>query len=321
MITNGNKKANSQVKIEEHYKLDKLLGFGSYSKVRLAKEVSTGREFAIKIIDSIYHNSKGKNKFLRRELDALEKIYHNNVIQLYCNATYLLENDLGCLEVHDCIVLEYAKNGSLLDYIFHEKKGFNERIARTLFLQLVNAVESCHDVGIANGDVKTENILFQSDWTIKICDFGNSYTLGSKNVDVKEGTTKHYCAPEIWGGDKSEILGAKADIFSLGIILFILVTGSFPFTENTHSDFFYRKVKTKKMSGMWEQYKERISVLECLNLSNELKELFIMLVQFDQKDRPSVEEIKKSKWLQMEFASTKEVAIELEKRKKNISKM
>jgi serine/threonine protein kinase len=319
MITDGSKK-NSLQKLEDYYKVDCLLGFGSYSKVKLAGEISSGKKFAVKIIDSIYHSSKGKNKFLKRELDVLEKTNHINIIKYYSYATYLLENDIGCLELHDCIILEYAENGPLFDYLSIEKRGFNERISRSIFHQIINGLENCHNSGLAHGDLKTENILFQSDWTLKLCDFGNSYSLGSKNFDIKEGITKSYCSPEIWNGDKSEVLGAKSDIFSCGVILFVLVTGNFPFFEPTQTDFFYRKIKTKKLSGIWDHYKEKINIFESLNVSNDFKELFTSLVQNDPKDRPSLDEIKKCKWLNLENASQGEVIQELEKRKKYIKK-
>ena len=322
MLTSGNKRS-MQNKIEDYYKLDTELGFGAYSKVKLAFEVSTGKKFAIKIIDSIYHNSssKLKNKFVKRELDALERINHYNIIKYYNNSAYLLENDLGCVELHDCIVLDYAENGSLFDYIFHEKRGFNERISRCIFLQLINALEHCHSVGMAHGDLKTENILFTTDWTVKLCDFGNSYFLGSKNIDIKDGVTKTYCSPEIWSGDKTEILGAKSDIFSCGVILFLLVTGNFPFFETTNTDFVYRRIKSKRYSGIWDHYKEKISIFESLNVSVEFKELFISLVQCEAKDRPTIEEIKKCKWLSLELATPLELTQEFEKRKKYIKKM
>jgi len=310
-----------QNKIEDYYKIDSLLGFGAYSKVKLATEVTTGRKCAIKIIDSIYYTAKGKNKFLKRELDALEKISHINIIKYITNSTYLLENDIGCLEQHDCIVLEYAENGSLFDYIFYEKRGFNERISRCFFLQLINALENCHNAGIAHGDLKTENILFNADWTVKLCDFGNSYYLGSKNVDIKEGVTKTYCSPEIWNGDKTEVLNAKADIFSCGVILFLLITGNFPFFETSNTDYVYRRIKSKRYSGIWDHYKEKICYFGSLNVSTEFKELFISLVQNEPKDRPTIEEIRKSKWLNMEFATSNEVFQELEKRKKYIRKI
>lgn len=318
MITCGNKKSIPQLKLDDYYKTDSLLGFGAYSKVKLAIEISTGKNYAIKIIDSIYHNSKVKNKYLKRELDVLEKISHNNIIKYYNSATFLLENDIGYFELHDCILLEYAENGSLFDYILLDKKGFTERIAKSIFVQIINGLESLHSVGLAHGDLKIENILFLCDWTVKLCDFGNSYSLGSKNIDVKEGTTKTYCPPEIWGGDFTEILKSTSDIFSCGIILFVLVTGHFPFLEPTNNDFFFRRMKTKKSSGIWDIYKEKTNIFDGINISNEFKELFISLVHSDPKDRLSLEEIKKCKWLSTDMAGPNEVIPELERRKKYI---
>jgi len=319
MITSNKRNINQQ-SFDENFITCELLGYGAYSKVVSAIEIISGKKYAIKIINSMYHNSKVKNKYLKRELDVLENIFHNNIIKYYNTGTFLIDNKQS-LEPHDCIILEFAENGSLFEYIINEKRGFNEQISRVIFLQIINGLEKCHDEGIAHGDLKTENILFQNDWTIKLCDFGNSYKLDSKNVDLKDGTTKQYCAPEIYHGDKNEIIDAKADIFSLGVILFIIVVGNFPFMDTSNTDYFYRRIKVKKFNGIWEQYKERIPSFESLNISNEFKDLFTSLVLSDPKDRPTIEEIKKSKWLNSDFASLNDVTTELEKRKRKIRKV
>lgn len=314
------KRTPSFPKLDEFYKTEGVLGIGAYSKVKLAIETSSGKSFALKIIDSIYFSSKGKNKYLKREKDALERISHFNVIKYISSFTFSLENDLGCLEYHDCLLLEYAENGSLFDYIFYEKKGLSEKIAKYIFQQIVNAVEACHNVGIAHGDLKSENILFHGDWTVKLCDFGNSYAIGSKNIDVKEGVTRCYCAPEILEGFETDILGVKSDVFSLGVILFILATGNFPFLETTNNDFFYRKIKSKKLFGLWDMYRDKLQIPECLTLTNDFKELFLSLVQYDQNDRPTLDIVKKSKWLSENIAMSSEVVHELERRRKFIRK-
>ena len=165
MIANGSKRSNyansNYPLVSESFIIGSLLGIGAYSKVYLAHEIQTGRKFAIKIINSVYHNtSKSKNKYLKRELEALDKFYTDCIIKYYSSETYLIESDTGSVEPHDCIILEYAENGSLFDYISSEKKCFNEKISRALFLQIVNTLEKCHYEGIAHGDLKTENILF-----------------------------------------------------------------------------------------------------------------------------------------------------------------
>uniref|UniRef100_A0A803XK17 non-specific serine/threonine protein kinase n=1 Tax=Meleagris gallopavo TaxID=9103 RepID=A0A803XK17_MELGA len=206
---------------EEHphignYRLLKTIGKGNFAKVKLARHVLTGREVAVKIIDKTQLNPTSLQK-LFREVRIMKILNHPNIVKLF----EVIETEKTLY-----LVMEYASGGEVFDYLVAHGR-MKEKEARAKFRQIVSAVQYCHQKCIVHRDLKAENLLLDSDMNIKIADFGfsNEFTVGNK-LDTFCGSPP-YAAPELFQGKKYD--GPEVDVWSLGVILYTLVSGSLPF--------------------------------------------------------------------------------------------
>uniref|UniRef100_I3N8W9 non-specific serine/threonine protein kinase n=1 Tax=Ictidomys tridecemlineatus TaxID=43179 RepID=I3N8W9_ICTTR len=202
----------------------KRIGSGAFSKVYLAYATQE----PIKIVSMAEAPVEFSQKFLPREISSLNATYkHLNVVQLY--ETY--QNSQRFY-----LVLELAARGDLLEHInavsdYRHCPGLEEEEARRLFWQLVSAVAHCHNAGIVHRDLKCENILLDDQGFLKLTDFGfaNHSSLKNSLLSTFCGSVA-YTAPEILMSKKYN--GEQADLWSLGIILYAMVTGKLPFKES-----------------------------------------------------------------------------------------
>uniref|UniRef100_A0A8C8CN91 non-specific serine/threonine protein kinase n=1 Tax=Oncorhynchus tshawytscha TaxID=74940 RepID=A0A8C8CN91_ONCTS len=180
-----------------NYRLLKTIGKGNFAKVKLARHILTGKEVAIKIIDKNQLNPTSLQK-LFREVRIMKGLNHPNIVQLF--EVIETENTLY-------LIMEYASGGEVFDYLVSHGR-MKEKEARAKFRQ-------------------AENLLLDADSNIKIADFGfsNEFTMGNK-LDTFCGSPP-YAAPELFQGKKYD--GPEVDIWSLGVILYTLVSGSLPF--------------------------------------------------------------------------------------------
>lgn len=204
------------------YLVKNSLGSGSYSKV---KKVLNARknfeEAAIKIIDRLKAPKDYQEKFLPRELEIWSRLSHPNVVAL-------LNFFEDSLRVY--MVLEYADGGDALKYI--QKSGaLSEDLSRVWMGQIASAVRYMHDQNISHRDLKLENLLIvEGGARIKLCDFGFVKEVASREELSKTFCgSKAYAAPEILRGRSYDPL--KGDIWAIGVILYIFVTGKMPFDE------------------------------------------------------------------------------------------
>ncbi|XP_037125668.1 MAP/microtubule affinity-regulating kinase 4 isoform X4 [Syngnathus acus] len=199
-----------------NYRLLKTIGKGNFAKVKLARHILTGREVAIKIIDKTQLNPTSLQK-LFREVRIMKGLNHPNIVQLF----EVIETDKTLY-----LIMEYASGGEVFDYLVSHGR-MKEVEARAKFRQIVSAVHYCHTKNIVHRDLKAENLLLDADANIKIADFGfsNEFTLGNK-LDTFCGSPP-YAAPELFQGKKYD--GPEVDVWSLGVILYTLVSGSLPF--------------------------------------------------------------------------------------------
>nr|XP_046171841.1 MAP/microtubule affinity-regulating kinase 4-like isoform X2 [Oncorhynchus gorbuscha] len=199
-----------------NYRLLKTIGKGNFAKVKLARHILTGKEVAIKIIDKNQLNPTSLQK-LFREVRIMKGLNHPNIVQLF--EVIETENTLY-------LIMEYASGGEVFDYLVSHGR-MKEKEARAKFRQIVSAVHYCHLKNIVHRDLKAENLLLDADSNIKIADFGfsNEFTMGNK-LDTFCGSPP-YAAPELFQGKKYD--GPEVDIWSLGVILYTLVSGSLPF--------------------------------------------------------------------------------------------
>ncbi|KAL3536658.1 hypothetical protein ACH5RR_000024 [Cinchona calisaya] len=220
------------------YELGKTLGEGSFAKVKFANNVVTGDSVAIKIIDRHRVLRHKMVEQIKREISTMKLIKHPNVLRLI---------EVMASKTKIYIVLEYVDGGELFDRI--AKYGrLKEDEARRYFQQLINAVDYCHSRGVYHRDLKPENLLLDSFGTLKVSDFGLSAFSQQVQEDGLLHTacgTPNYVAPEVLTDKGYD--GTSSDIWSCGIILFVLMAGYLPFNDQNLMAL-YRKIQKAEFS-------------------------------------------------------------------------
>ena len=276
--------------IDNKYTLTKKIGSGGTSKVYLAFSNDNPKEqFAIKIIKN---SNSSENKVFLNEVNVLKKIKHTNVVGLADGGEGILTKSGKKYQIQ-YIVLELIKYGELFDYIFFPQKGFGEEIGKYIFTQLIDGLEACHKSGIVHRDMKTENIMLGENWEMKLADFGFSTKIEGKKGNGLLYTalgTASYASPELL--QKKPYDGAASDIFSLGVSLFVLVTGKMPFKHALTDDPYYKEVVNGKYKEYWTKLESKVP-----HTSQEFKELFVNLIAYDPKIRPTLEDCKNCSWM------------------------
>ncbi|XP_052353703.1 serine/threonine-protein kinase MARK2 isoform X1 [Oncorhynchus keta] len=254
-----------------NYRLLKTIGKGNFAKVKLARHVLTGKEVAVKIIDKTQLNSSSLQK-LFREVRIMKLLNHPNIVKLF----EVIETEKTLY-----LVMEYASGGEVFDYLVAHGR-MKEKEARAKFRQIVSAVQYCHQKCIVHRDLKAENLLLDSDMNIKIADFGfsNEFVMGSK-LDTFCGSPP-YAAPELFQGKKYD--GPEVDVWSLGVILYTLVSGSLPFDGQN-----LKELRERVLRG-----KYRIPFYMSTDCENLLKKFLIL----NPTKRGSLEQqIMKDRWM------------------------
>ncbi|KAM4528694.1 MAP/microtubule affinity-regulating kinase 3-like isoform 2-T2 [Fundulus diaphanus] len=253
-----------------NYRLLKTIGKGNFAKVKLARHIPTGREVAIKIIDKTQLNPTSLQK-LFREVRIMKILNHPNIVKLF----EVIETEKTLY-----LVMEYASGGEVFDYLVAHGR-MKEKEARAKFRQIVSAVQYCHQKHIVHRDLKAENLLLDADMNIKIADFGfsNEFTLGGK-LDTFCGSPP-YAAPELFQGKKYD--GPEVDVWSLGVILYTLVSGSLPFDGQN-----LKELRERVLRG-----KYRIPFYMSTDCENLLKRFLVL----NPGKRGTLEQIMKDRWI------------------------
>ncbi|KAJ3431415.1 serine/threonine-protein kinase fhke-related [Anaeramoeba flamelloides] len=224
--------------ISEYYDLKKQIGKGQFATVHLAIEKSTGDRCAIKIIDKkqfLESNSEEKNKIMD-EVNILHKINHKNVVGLkkvFDKEDYLY------------MVMELAKGGQLSKKILENGK-YSEEKSRIICKQLLAVIEYLQSKRIVHRDLKPDNILLSSensDTFIKVSDFGVSAILEANQKMYKVAGTPNFIAPEIIKSIQSGEYGMECDLWSLGVVMYNILSGYLPFPEDGAETNLYFKIK------------------------------------------------------------------------------
>ncbi|CAF0842429.1 unnamed protein product [Adineta ricciae] len=256
------------------YTLGKTIGTGHFAVVKLARHVFTQKEVAVKVIDK--HKLDDISKaHLFQEVMCMKLVQHPNVVRLY--------------EVIDTpsklyLILELGDGGDMYDYITKHVNGLNESLARRYFWQICRALKYCHEMQVCHRDLKPENLVFfEKQGVVKLTDFGfsNQFTPGKKLLTSCGSLA--YSAPEILLGDPYD--AAAVDIWSLGVILFMLVTGRAPFQEANDSE-------TVMM------------ILDCSyklpsTVSTECQHLIHRMIVRESEKRATLDEVMSDLWLHL----------------------
>ena len=261
------------------YQIIRTIGSGSTGKVKLGVNIRTQRKVAIKIISRKYINDPSKKsketpssrkKRILREAAILNLVHHPNIVRLY---------DLYVTEEYYCMVFEYVDGGQMLDYIITHGR-MNEEQAQKFFLQLISAVSYCHENGIVHRDLKIENVLIDTKGDVKLVDFGLSNFFDPSDKLKTFCGSLYFAAPELLRG--IVYTGPEIDVWSLGIILYVLVCGKVPFDD-------------KSMSALHDKIKSGLFVLPD-HLSIQCRNLLKSMIEVDPKRRARVDEILRHSW-------------------------
>ncbi|XP_065070358.1 testis-specific serine/threonine-protein kinase 3-like [Rhopilema esculentum] len=250
------------------YQLQATIGKGSYGKVKRAYSKKHQRFVAVKIVD--LNNMKEDCRFIRREKQVTYVANHINIVK--------------CFEILECgpkiyMVLEHIDNGDLCRYL-RKKKFIAEPEAQKLFKGMLSAISYLHSKNVAHRDIKLENVLLTKDMVPKLSDFGFAKRVRNRR-DRSETFcgSKMYSCFEILAGIPYNIF--KADIWSLGVILFTMITGFFPFSE-------VRQLLKMREGVSFIGSKQDISI--------DVANLIRHILQTNPHQRYSIQQIHKHKW-------------------------
>ncbi|CAK1556310.1 unnamed protein product [Leptosia nina] len=259
-------------KIAGLYDLLDTLGSGHFAVVKLARHVFTGEKVAVKVIDKSKLDDVSKSH-LFQEVRCMKLVQHPNVVRLY---------DVIETETKLYLILELGDGGDLYDYIMRHESGLSESLARDYFRQIVRAISYCHRLHVVHRDLKPENVVFfEKLGVVKLTDFGfsNKFCPGQK-LETSCGSLA-YSAPEILLGDSYD--APAVDVWSLGVILYMLVCGQAPFQEANDSE-------TLTM------------IMDCKytippNISNSCKRLIGRMLVREPEKRATLSEIATDPWV------------------------
>ncbi|XP_074641547.1 serine/threonine-protein kinase NIM1-like [Tubulanus polymorphus] len=253
------------------YRIRGEIGSGNFSQVRMAIHALTREKVAIKILDKTKLDQKTQ-RLLSREISSMERLHHPNIIRLY----EVIET---LAKLH--IVMEYAGGGELFTKISQEGK-MSEPESTRIYAQVVAAVEHMHDNHIIHRDLKAENVFYASPHSVKVGDFGfSTFSRPDQTLNTFCGSPP-YAAPELFKDEN--YYGVYVDVWALGILLYFMVTGIMPFRAETVA-----KLKKVILEGAFTLPSYVSDSCQFL-IRNILKPL--------PHDRFSIDEIRKSEWLE-----------------------
>merc|ERR1712187_189891 len=225
---------------------------------------------------------------VENEITILRSLKHQGIINiLECGDSGVVEKPSGRI-INNMVylVMDYVQGGLLFD-VCQSLAAMGEDAGRFFAHQMLDAIEYMHSNRVAHRDLKLENILIDERMNLKLADFGFACY---KNIDCLKSYrgTFTYMAPEIKEGRQYN--GTQVDLFSFGVILFIIVQGIFPFKEARQEEYFYNLL----MTGQLDLYFQKTNAT---GLSAEFKDLILALFQFDGSKRPTVNQIRQHPWL------------------------
>ena len=254
-----------------HYKIVRKLGEGNFSTVKLATHSLTGEKVAIKILEKTKVTKLEEKERINRELAIMRKLNHYNIVKLY----QIVETKLTIY-----LIQENVPGKEFMEYL--TKKGkLKEVEACKFFHQIISALEYMHQCGVAHRDFKPENILITEDDTVlKIIDFGLGNIYKNSQLLKTACGSPCYAPPEMIKEESYD--GAKSDIWSSGIILYLMLCGKLPFYHE-QNQIMYEQI----LSGKFEHPNF---------LSDNAKDLLDKIIEVDPKKRLNFEEIKSHPW-------------------------
>mmetsp|Transcript_1250 Transcript_1250/g.1684 ORF Transcript_1250/g.1684 Transcript_1250/m.1684 type:complete len:396 (-) Transcript_1250:1476-2663(-) len=279
MTTHASSKIShvQESEIETKYKFGRTLGHGTFATVRLATRLTDRSEFAVKIVKRSSLSREDENA-LKMEIQILQSTSHPHIISI--NEVFYCKNNVY-------MVMDLMTGGELFDRIVM-KDHYSEQEAKEALAQIVIAIQYCHSRNIVHRDLKPENILYSSaeaDAILKLADFGLANILKPNELMHLACGTPGYVAPEVLRG---QLYGKEVDMWSIGVILYILLCGFPPFYDDNNKKLFALIIGAKFSfpDPYWT------------TVSDQAKDLVRKLLVVDAKQRYSADQVLSHPWMQ-----------------------
>jgi 5'-AMP-activated protein kinase catalytic alpha subunit len=263
------------------YEIGKLLGHGTFAKVYFARNVKTNEGVAIKVIDKEKILKGGLIAHIKREISILRRVRHPNIVQLI---------EVMATKAKIYFVMEYVRGGELFNKV--AKGRLKEEVARKYFQQLISAVGFCHARGVFHRDLKPENLLLDENGNLKVSDFGLSAVSDQIRQDGLFHTfcgTPAYVAPEVLARKGYD--ASKVDIWSCGVVLFVLMAGNLPFHDQNIMNMYKKIYRGEFRNPRW--------------FSPELSRLLTRLLDTNPETRMTIPEVMQNRWFEKGFKHIK----------------
>ncbi|CAJ1960553.1 unnamed protein product [Sphenostylis stenocarpa] len=263
------------------YELGRVLGCGAFAKVHYARNVQTGQSVAVKIINKKKLNGSGLAGNVKREISIMSRLHHPNIVRLH---------EVLATKTKIYFVMDIIRGGELFGKI--SKGRFSEDLSRKYFHQLISAVGYCHSRGVFHRDLKPENLLLDENGDLRVTDFGLSALRDQIRPDGLLHTlcgTPAYVAPEILS--KKGYDGAKVDVWSCGVVLFVLVAGYLPFNDPNLMVMYKKIYKGEFRCPRWT--------------SPELRRFLGRLLDTNPETRITVDDMIRDPWFRKEYKEIK----------------
>ncbi|KAG0033668.1 NUAK SNF1-like kinase 2 [Podila clonocystis] len=259
------------------------IGQGNFGKVLLAENDSTGEQVAVKILEKAQFKSEQQRLHATREARLMATLRHPNIVDVKT----VLEDDARIL-----IVMENLTGGELFDYISN-KGSLDEKEARRIFHQIVLAIHYCHENNVVHRDLKPENILLDSERNVRVADFGFGNNWHKDRHLTTYCGSPFYAAPEMVSG--TPYIGPETDVWSLGVILYVLVCGRLPFDASDLPQLF---AQIKR--GNYQKPREG---------SIDVCSLIHRMLTVDPKRRATLSDVLRSRWMRADGMESMSAAL------------
>ena len=206
----------------QRYRLEEFVGKGGMALVFRANDLRTGHDVAVKVLRPEFNSDAEFLERFQREALAASKMSHHNIVNLL---------DVGEEDGYRYLVMEYMRGRTLKD-IITEKGSLPEPVAGQIAIRILSALQHAHDNGIIHRDIKPQNILINAEGMVKVADFGIARVAGSNTLTKGDSVmgSVHYFSPEQARG---EDVTAASDIYSVGVVMYEMLTGRVPFDGDT----------------------------------------------------------------------------------------
>lgn len=263
--------------IFDKYEMGRLLGKGTFAKVYYGKQIASGESVAIKVINKDQVKKEGMIEQIKREISVMRLVRHPNIVEL---------KEVMATKTKIFFVMEYVRGGELFGKV--AKGRLKEDQARKYFQQLISAVDFCHSRGVSHRDLKPENLLLDDNEDLKISDFGLSALPEQLRLDGLLHTqcgTPAYVAPEVLR--KKGYDGSKADTWSCGVILYVLLAGFLPFQDENLMSMYNMVLRAEFQFPPW--------------FSSDSRRLISKILVADPQKRTTISAIMRVPWFRKGF--------------------